>query len=738
MSSNDLRLQVVLQTIDKASAVLKKISGGSSEAARALAKTRSQLKELNAQQRQVGEFRELKGGLKETAAKLSESQAKVAALARQISLAGVPTKAMIRDFKAAKAEAASLGEAHSAQSTKVQALRDKLSQAGISTKNLAAQDVSLRANIKATTMAIADQTAKLQAQAIQQKKLAELKAAHGKEMMRTGMVAAAGVASVGAGSAMLRPVRSAIEAFVPNEDSATQLRGALMRADGSVPREFQKISDLATRLGDKLPGTTADFQEMMTMLIRQGISAKAVLGGVGESASYLGVQLKMPVPAAAEFAAKMQDATHTVESDMMGLMDVIQRTFYLGVDSGNMLQGFTKISPVMSIMRKEGLAAAKDLAPLLVMMDQTGMAGESAGNALRKVFQAGLDAKKVAKANASTGTHIKFTDAKGNFAGLDNLFVQLSKIKAIEGDSKRVHLIKTIFGDDAETLQVLTTLMDKGMSGYKEIAAKMEAQASLRQRVNQQLATVKAGLDTAEGNFTNMMSDIGATVAPELKSLLQWLGEIANKVGQFARENPAVVSAMVKFLAVLAAIAITCGTVAIGIASIMGPIFLLRFGLGMLGIQGITAMGTMRGLATGIALVGRALLMNPIGLAVTGIVGGAMLIYKYWEPITAWFSRITGSKSPTAALSTPLRSAAVAAAVASAASSPAGASPMRFDSRAPLKPATAASAAGDTNHFVINPPPGSSPEAIARAVSAELDRRDRAKRAAGRSALTDN
>ncbi len=42
-----------------------------------------------------------------------------------------------------------------------------------------------------------------------------------------------------------------------------------------------------------------------------------------------GGQLRMPVTAAAEFASKMQDATQPAEGDMMGLMDTIQRAYYL-------------------------------------------------------------------------------------------------------------------------------------------------------------------------------------------------------------------------------------------------------------------------------------------------------------------------------------------------------------------------------------------------------------------------
>lgn len=50
--------------------------------------------------------------------------------------------------------------------------------------------------------------------------------------------------------------------------------------------------------------------------------------------------------------------------------------------------------------------------------------------------------------------------------------------------------------------------------------------------------------------------------------------------------------------------------------------------------------GLLRGLMVAgraILFIGRALLMNPIGLLITGIAIAAYLIYRYWEPISGWF-----------------------------------------------------------------------------------------------------
>ncbi len=49
--------------------------------------------------------------------------------------------------------------------------------------------------------------------------------------------------------------------------------------------------------------------------------------------------------------------------------------------------------------------------------------------------------------------------------------------------------MKDLFGNDAETLQALNIMLSKGIEGYRETAAKLENQASLRERVDASLNT---------------------------------------------------------------------------------------------------------------------------------------------------------------------------------------------------------------------------------------------------------
>ncbi|HBB4995296.1 TPA: phage tail tape measure protein [Escherichia coli] len=406
-----------------------------------------------------------------------------------------------------------------------------------------------------------------------------------------------------------------LKSYADQENAATGLKVAMMDANGEVGKSFQDINKLAIGLGNQLPGTTADFQNMMQMLVRQGIPAENILGGVGKATAYLAVQLKKTPEAAAEFAAKMQDATGTASEDMMGLFDTIQKAFYLGVDDTNMLSFFTKTSSVLKMVNKDGLQAAQSLAPISVMMDQMGMNGESAGNALRKVIQSGLSVKKIRDVNKimarqKLGVQLDFTDGKGSFGGLDNMFRQLAKLRKLT-DVKRTGVLKAIFGDDAETLQVVNALIDKGKDGYDQIQQKMNKQASLNKRVQAQLGTLSNLWEAMTGTATNGLAAIGGAFSGDAKNITQWLGELGEKFTKFADENPRVIRGVVGLAAGLA---------------------ILKLGL--------------MGVGSAISIVSRIMSMTPIGMIATAIAMAAGLIITNWDVVGPYFKKLWETIGP--------------------------------------------------------------------------------------------
>lgn len=655
--AGNLDLSATLELIDRISAPLQSIQGQADRATSAFNRARTAVQNLERQQGQISSFQNLNNQFQQTTQRLQQAQTHLNTL--RTAMAGVsnPTATMTRQLQSAERAVTRLSNSANNESSRLTQLRNTLQSAGINTSNLAQHQQQLASQINTATTAMNRQrTAMAGVRNVQQQ--------WQRQRDKLQSIGAGATAFAGAGAlAMSVPIK----AFAEAEDAAMTLKVSMMDATGGVAPEFAKINELASRLGNTLPGSTADFSNMMAKLVQQGISFQDILGGVGEASANLAVVMKMPFDQAAEFAAKMQDATKTQASDMVALMDTIQKSYYSGMDSTNMLSGFSKLSDGMKTIKMEGLAGAKAMAPLLVMADQAGMAGDSAGNAYSKIFKAMMNTKKVAKSLEGTGIQMDFTNGKGEFGGLDKMFKQLEKLKGLSTEA-RLPILSDMFGNDAETIQALNLIIDKGKAGYDQTIAKMEAQANLQQRVNAQLGTLTNLWDAAKGTFTSAMASFGEALAPDLKNIVEWIGQLSEKVGTWAQQNPQLAQTLMRIAGIVVIVAAGLAVLSGVMLTVLGPIALLRTAfatitggtsmfsglitagrglitfLGFIGQAVVSAVqligsGFMR-LIPIIRAVGMAFMANPI-LAIIGLIAAAALyIWMNWGTLGPKFAAL--------------------------------------------------------------------------------------------------
>ena len=635
--SKSLELKIIMSATDKASAAFKKLRSAGDVLGQTLDKLEGEMKGYERAQARLTQRVQLTAKIKEQTKALMENRLAQKAIKDEIAKTGVPTKAQARNLEKLQAAQEKLQNSQSRYQQKIEEINAELKKHGIVTKDAAAAQKQLEQAAKKTEAALQRQ---------QKAMAARDKAAAAKTQMTEAGMRAVGMMYTARGIAdTTRNVLSApVKAYAETETASTDLRAAMMDNTGKVSAQYKDIDNLATRLGDRLPGTTADFKNLMTMLIRQGMSAKTVLGGTGEAAALLAVQLKKSPEAAAEMAAKLQDATRGTEKEMLAIMDQVQRLYYAGTDDSNILGAFSKLSPALDTLKIKGEAAMKMMSPLVGMLDQAGLSGESAGNAMRKVFTRMMDTKKIAKVTKGTGISLDFTNGKGEFGGLDKMYEQLAKLKAVNTE-QRLKILQGIFGDDAETLQALNTMIEKGKAGYEEFAKKMEAQASLNQRVNDQLGTLTNLWDAASGTFTNFLAKMGESIAPELKELTQWIGDVNEKLSTWAAQNPETANTIMKIVAAVGIFLTVVTGIGAAISAVLVPIALAKFSFfSLFGVfsGGGGAISTIIGWLgrLGMALLGFGakamvfLVTNPFGwaiLAVTAIV----LLWRNWETVKA-------------------------------------------------------------------------------------------------------
>ena len=639
--SKSLELKIIMSATDKASAAFKKLREGGNVLAQSLKKAEAELHDLDKAQDNLLKKSKLNKELSENGKALRENAAEIRRLNNEIAKTGTASKEQEKELSDLTKANKKLTQAQEKNWEKVRKLDQALSAVGITAKTFTNAQDQLNKKHDAASKAV--EKHRLAYEKLQN---AQNKAAAAKSQMTEAGMRAVGLMYTARGIAdTTRNVLSApVKAYADTETASTDLRAAMMDNTGKVSAQYKDIDNLATRLGDRLPGTTADFKNLMTMLIRQGMSAQTVLGGTGEAAALLAVQLKKSPEAAAEMAAKLQDATRGTEKEMLAIMDQVQRLYYAGTDDSNILGAFSKLSPALDTLKIKGESAMKMMSPLVGMLDQAGLSGESAGNALRKVFTRMMDTEKIAKVTDGTGISLNFTDGKGEFGGLDKAYEQLAKLKAVNTE-KRLQILQGIFGDDAETLQALNTMIEKGKAGYEEFAKKMEAQASLNQRVNDQLGTLTNLWDAASGTFTNFLAKMGESIAPELKDLTKWIGNINEKLSNWAAQNPETANTIMKIVAAVGIFLTVITGIGAAISAVLVPIALAKFSFfSLFGVfsGGGGAISTIIGWLgrLGMALLGFGakaavfLVTNPFGwaiLAVTAIV----LLWRNWETVKA-------------------------------------------------------------------------------------------------------
>ncbi|HEZ6507234.1 TPA: phage tail tape measure protein [Neisseria meningitidis] len=628
-------ISIILKAADKASAEFQRIGKAASGLGGDIAKAEKEQIRLNKAINDTKRLQGYRNNLGETAKKLAENRNRQKELLAAMKKNGGATKQQTQEMNKLAREAKNLEKTQARQTKTAARLAKEMKAAGTSTAKLGDSQKDLKTKLEKVNGILEKQKKILAAR----NRAAAEKAKMGDAATRsaTMMYTARGIADT------TRNVLSApVAAYAQSETASADLRAAMMDSSGKVGKDFQEIDGLATRLGDKLPGTTADFKNLMTMLLRQGLSAKTVLGGTGEAAALLAVQLKKTPEEAAEMAAKLQDATRGTEKEMEAIMDQVQRLYYAGTDSNNILGAFTSLSPALDTLKIKGKAAMEQMSPLIGMLDQAGLSGEKSGNALRKVFTRMMNTAKVKKAAKAAGIQLDFTNGKGEFGGFENMYKQLAKLKSLSTE-KRLKLLQSIFGDNSETLQALNTMIEKGKEGYDQFGKKLEAQASLRQRVNDQLGTLANLWDAASGTFTNFLAKMGESVAPQLKELTKWIGGINEKLSDWAAKNPQTAAAIMKTVAVAGVFLTAVVGIGAALSAVLVPIALSKFaffslfgGMGKAagGVLGLA--GTLLKLGGALAAFGAKALVflatNPFGWAILAV-GALVMLWRNWDTV---------------------------------------------------------------------------------------------------------
>ncbi len=635
--SRNLRLQVVLNAVDKLTRPFRSAQESNKRLAGAVRQSRDALKELNKQAGQIDGFRRTKQQLTETNQSYQAATQRVAALAREMSASGNPTRQQSDALKRAQREAAQLKNKFGELQQSVQRQRTELQQSGISTNNLGQAQRRLNGDIARTTQQLQRQEQQLRRSAEQEKRMAAAKGSYQKTMDVRNKMAGTGAAAMATGGASLYASKKFLAPGYEFETGMSKVQ-ALTRLDKNSD-EYKALRGQARELGATTAFTANEVAQGQAFYAMAGFKPEQIQNAMKGTLS-MSLAGDIDLATTADIGSNILTGFKLNSDEMNRVSDTLVATFTRSNTNLNMLGDTMKyVAPVAS-----GLGVDLETAAVAAgKLGDAGIQGSMAGTSLRSILGRLAEPPKQA-ADALEELGIKTRDAKGNLRELPEILTELDKKTKKMGTAQRAGYFKHIAGEEAfSALSVLTDQAGKGE--LQKMIAEVKAAKGEAQKVADTMT------DNLDGDIKNLVSaweDVGIQifggVDSPLRSISKSVTEIIGKVGEWTKRNPELTNTLTKIALALGVVLTVGGAIVLMLAAMLGPMAMLKLSMSVLGIKGAGAFGL---LAKGIKFVslalfgmGKALLTNPIFLIGAVIAGVAYLIYKNWDSIAAFFKNL--------------------------------------------------------------------------------------------------
>ncbi|MHA3354467.1 phage tail tape measure protein [Yersinia enterocolitica] len=532
--------------------------------------------------------------------------------------------------------------------------------------------VSVASNSTATeqiTHRTAQYNRQLQLQEQRLKHVAAARASYDRGQELRGKLQSGGMTALATGAVMAAPVALALKSYTGMEDAmkgvAKQVNG-LRDDNGQRTAQFYEMQNAIKDAAEQapLPGGAADFAALVEGGARMGVategadwaqqkkelldfanvSAKASkafelpAGELAESLGKISGLYKIPTKDIEQLGDALNYLDDNAQSKGADIIDVLQRMGGVA-DRLNYKQAAALGSTFLSLGAQSEIAASAANA----MVRELSIATMQSDKFLAGLDALGMDEKKIEKAMS--------VDAMGTIREV------LGAVKKLP-DVDRLRVLTQLFGKDfGKDAAKLVNNIDE-LDRQLALTSSAGAKGSMQKESDIDKDSISAQLQLLKSGGGNALSSMGETLRAPMLEVVETLKNMIGGVRRWVEANPKLAGTIMKVVATLSIATITLGGLALAAAALLGPMLALRLGFSLLAGNGglsimlarlgnmlkwvatspLRLLGSIGGTVFGALGAVISFLLSPIGLLVTALVGAGILIYKYWEPIKAFFS----------------------------------------------------------------------------------------------------
>lgn len=451
--------------------------------------------------------------------------------------------------------------------------------------------------------------------------------------LKTGGALATGAAAAG-GYAAGRFLQPAIG--FGKEMSRVQ---ALTRIDQNSP-QFKALREQALKLGSETQFTAGDAASGQAFLAMAGFTPQAIqaaLPGVLSMATAGGMDLGETADIGSNILTQFGLSADQMDRVGDTLTAAFTRTNTDLRALGETMKYAGPVAGKLGISLEQAAAMAGVLANM-------GIRGSDAGTAMRASL-ARLASPPKAAAEALKELGVSVSDAGGKMRPMEDLLTDLYKATRKYGEVDRVSFFKDIAGEEAFT-SFMALVDAAGDGSLPKLRKELEGARGEAERTAKVMANNLDGdLKSLGSAWEGLRIRIADLIDGPLRSVTQWLTRVVSKVTALAQAHPTLTRQLLIAGGALLAMTATVGSLSLAIGVLAGPLAKLRLGFSLLtgSMNAVRLLPALWGMVTGsVSLLGGAIgaLFSPVGLIAAAFVAAAVLIWKYWEPIKAFYAGV--------------------------------------------------------------------------------------------------
>ncbi len=392
---------------------------------------------------------------------------------------------------------------------------------------------------------------------------------------------------------------------------------------GATGEDFNKLRDLAKKLGSETKYSATEAAEGMQFLAMAGFKTNDILNAMPGMLD-LAAAGAMDLGAAADITSNIMSGFGIEATKAGHISDVLAKAASsANTDVSQLGEAMKYLAPSAKTL---GWSMEEATSAVMAMSDagiQGSLAGQAFGSSLGRLAKPTKSMKQVLKE-----TGIEFFDATGKMKSMPKVIAEIEKGTKGMTQKQKSATLTTLFG--AEAYKHWAVLLDKGSDSLGKNTTMLEkADGAAKKMADRMSSNAKGNIKTFFSALENLSIELSEHLLPIINKGVLKLTELARKFASLSPETQKTVLAIAGIAAAIGPVLVVTGTLVSSLGAIMTAFGTVSGAIAVVTTGAATATPAVGALATAFTV-----LTGPIGLtvaALAAVTAGGIALYKHLQ-----------------------------------------------------------------------------------------------------------